>query len=198
LVVAEQAPDQLRVERRVLCGGEREPAGIDRHEKPIDAFFDIGSTIETRRTNRRRPGRRLAPKRPTGHAALNAQLGHLKADAVALRRRCEMHATVEPHAEHGNATFASRAAGGQRCWRTAIRLRGVNVADSCPHFCSHGFLGETTADRRTTIEIASIVKKGSKQGSRGMITLVDVKTEDHGGSGWTISGRLDCRRQNGR
>jgi hypothetical protein len=182
LVVAEQAPDQLRVERRVLCGGEREPAGIDRHEKPIDAFFDIGSTIETRRTNRQRPGRRLAPKRPTGHAALYAQLGHLKADAVALRRRCEMHATVEPHAEHGNATFAWRAAGGQRCWRTAIRLRGANFADSCPHICSHGFLQETTADRRTTIEmaIAPVLKKCSKQGSTGMITLVDVKTDDHG------------------
>jgi hypothetical protein len=31
-----------------------------------------------------------------------------------------------------------------------------------------------------------------------VITLVDVKTDDHGGSGWTISGRLDRRRQNGR
>jgi hypothetical protein len=31
-----------------------------------------------------------------------------------------------------------------------------------------------------------------------MITLVDVKTDDHGGSGWMISGRLDHRRQNGR
>ncbi|HKM72212.1 MAG TPA: hypothetical protein VJX94_19505 [Stellaceae bacterium] len=31
-----------------------------------------------------------------------------------------------------------------------------------------------------------------------MITLVDVKTDDHGGSGWTISGRLDRRRPNGR
>jgi hypothetical protein len=30
-----------------------------------------------------------------------------------------------------------------------------------------------------------------------MITLVDVKTDDHGGSGWTITGRLDHRRQNG-
>jgi hypothetical protein len=28
-----------------------------------------------------------------------------------------------------------------------------------------------------------------------MITLVDVKTDDHGGSGWTISGRLDHRRR---
>ena len=63
------------------------------------------------------------------------------------------------------ATFAWRAAGGQRCWRTAIRLRGVNFADSCPHICSHGFLQETTADRRTTIEmaIAPVLKKCSKQ-----------------------------------
>jgi hypothetical protein len=30
-----------------------------------------------------------------------------------------------------------------------------------------------------------------------MITLVDVKTNDHGGSGWMISGRLDRRRPNG-
>jgi hypothetical protein len=76
----------------------------------------------------------------------------------------------------------------------------MTFADSCPHICSHGFLQETTADRRTTIEmaIATVFKKGSKQGSTGMITLVDVKTDDHGGSGWTISGRLDRRRQNGR
>ena len=29
-----------------------------------------------------------------------------------------------------------------------------------------------------------------------MITLIDVKTNDHGGSGWMISGRLDRRRPN--
>jgi hypothetical protein len=132
----------------------------------------------------------LAPERPASHPTLNAQSRHLKADAVALRHRCEMHPAVEPHAEHRNTTLAWRAAGGHRCWRTAIRLRGVNLADSCPHFCSHGFLRETTADRRTTIEIASAVKKGSKQGSKGMMTLVDVKTNDYGGSGWIISGRL--------
>jgi hypothetical protein len=31
-----------------------------------------------------------------------------------------------------------------------------------------------------------------------MITLVDVKTNDYGGSGWMISGRLDRRCPNGR
>lgn len=30
-----------------------------------------------------------------------------------------------------------------------------------------------------------------------MITLVNVKSNDHGGSGWMISGRLDRRRPNG-
>jgi hypothetical protein len=55
LVIAEQASDQLRFERRILCGSEGEPAGIDRDEKPFDAFFDIGSTIETGRTDRQPP-----------------------------------------------------------------------------------------------------------------------------------------------
>jgi hypothetical protein len=27
-------------------------------------------------------------------------------------------------------------------------LRGANFADTCPHVCSPGFLGETTADQR--------------------------------------------------
>jgi hypothetical protein len=31
-----------------------------------------------------------------------------------------------------------------------------------------------------------------------MITLVDVKTYRHRGSGWTISGSFDRRRQSGR
>jgi hypothetical protein len=45
--------------------------------------------------------------------------------------------------------------------------------------------------------IAPVLKKCSKQGSTGMITLVDVKTDDHGGSGGRISGRLDRRGPNG-
>jgi hypothetical protein len=111
-----------------------------------------------------------------------------------------MHAAVEPHAEDTDAAFARRAARGQHCWRTAIRLRRANFADSCPHISSHGSLPETNADRRATIEMAivPIFKKCSKQGPTGMIALVDVKTYRHRGSGWTISGSFDRRRQSGR
>jgi hypothetical protein len=47
-----------------------------RDEKGIDAFYGIGSAIDTGRTDSQRPCRRLVPKSSTTHAAINAHGRH--------------------------------------------------------------------------------------------------------------------------
>src|SRR5258708_24130895 len=58
-VVTREPLDQLRFERRILCGREREPAWIDHDENGIDASFGIGGTVYSSGTHGERPGRRL-------------------------------------------------------------------------------------------------------------------------------------------
>jgi hypothetical protein len=56
-----QALLQLRLERRVLRGCERERGRIDRDQNGVNAIFRLGSTVETGRADGQRPSRRLVP-----------------------------------------------------------------------------------------------------------------------------------------
>ena len=47
---------------------------MDRNENGIDACSGIGSAVDTGRTDRQRPSRRLVPKRSTADAALKTHL----------------------------------------------------------------------------------------------------------------------------
>jgi hypothetical protein len=73
----------------------------------------------------------------TSHAELNAGRRNLEADEVVGRRVAEMHPAAEAVTENGNPNFARRAAGRQRCWRVAIRLRGAIFTECCHDICSH-------------------------------------------------------------
>jgi hypothetical protein len=73
---------------------------------------------------------RVVPKCPAGHPAFNAHSRH-ETDQMLSGYHIEMCAAPKSHPEDGDATFARRATGDQRCRRTTILLRQAKLVT--PH-----------------------------------------------------------------
>ena len=87
-----------------FSGCEREPVGINRNKKSIDAFFNFDCTLDSGRIDRQRSYCRVVPNGSPSQSALKSNLRrHLKADEVLSQRCAVVCAAREPQAAQPGA-----------------------------------------------------------------------------------------------